>query len=177
MADHGSGPRNATNIPELQEREVQDMRRIIGMVALGLGMLAAGCATTGGIPMPQADVDAVNQLVESHRAAFNARDLDALLLSIAEDAKVVSLPAFGTGRGSGDGQVSKIQYREDMAALMARGDRTLFEHARWTVEFADATHATARGQGQLGDTKGDFLYKLEKRDGRWLIVESTVKRK
>ncbi len=152
------------------------MRRIIGMVALGLGMLAAGCATTGGIPMPQADVDAVNQVVESHRVAFNARDVDALLLSIADDAKVVSLPAFGTGRGSGDGQVSKIQYREDMAALMARGDRTLFEHARWTVEFADPTHATARGQGQLGDSRGAFVYKLEKRGGRWVIVESTVKR-
>jgi ketosteroid isomerase-like protein len=123
--------------------------------------------------MPQADVDAVNQTVEAHRAAFNARNLDALLLGIAEDAKVVSLPAFGTGRGSGDGQVTKVQYREDMAALMARGDRTLLEHAQWT----DATHATAKGQGQLGDSRGDFQYKLERRQGRWLIVESTVKRK
>jgi ketosteroid isomerase-like protein len=159
------------------EREDRIMRRIIGMVTLGLGLLAAGCATPGGIPMPQADVDAVNQLVESHRVAFNARNLDALLLSIADDARVVSLPAFGTGRGGDDGQVSKVQYREDMAALMARGDRTLFEHARWSVEFADPTHATARGQGQLGDSRGDFLYKLEKRGGRWLLVESTVKRK
>ena len=50
--------------------------------------------------MPQADVDAVNQAVEAQRAAFNARNLDALLLGIADDARVVSLPAFGTGRGS-----------------------------------------------------------------------------
>ena len=104
-------------------------------------------------------------MVEAHRAAFNARNLDALLLGIAEDAKVVSLPAFGTGRGAGDGQVSKVQYREDMAALMARGDRTLLEHAQWTVEFADPTHATAKGQGQLGESRGDFQYKLEKRGG------------
>jgi ketosteroid isomerase-like protein len=152
------------------------MRRIVGIATL-LGAVMAGCATSGGIPMPQADVDAVNQMVEAHRAAFNARNLDALLLGIAEDAKVVSLPAFGTGRGSGDGQVTKVQYREDMAALMARGDRTLLEHAQWTVEFTDATHATAKGQGQLGDSRGDFQYKLEKRQGRWLIVESTVKRK
>ncbi len=137
----------------------------------------AGCATSGGIPMPRVDVDAVNQVIESHRAAFNARNLDGLLLAIAEDAKVVSLPAFGTGRGAGDGQVSKVQYREDMAALMARGDRTLLEHARWTVEFADPTHATAKGQGQLGESRGDFQYKLEKRGDRWMIVESTVKRK
>jgi hypothetical protein len=89
----------------------------------------------------------------------------------------VSLPAFGTGRGAGDGQVSKVQYREDMTALMARGDRTLLEHARWTVEFADPTHATAKGQGQLGESRGDFQYKLEKRGDRWMIVESTVKRK
>ncbi len=142
-----------------------------------LGMVAAGCATPGGVPMPQADVDAVNQAVETHRAAFNARNLDALLLGIADDAKVVSLPAFGTGRGGGDGQVTKVQYREDMVALMARGDRTLLEHARWTVEFADPTHATAKGQGQLGESRGDFRYKLEKRAGRWVIVESTVKRK
>ena len=152
------------------------MRGIVGIVAL-LGAAMAGCATSGGIPMPRADVDAVNQVIESHRAAFNARNLDGLLLAIAEDAKVVSLPAFGTGRGAGDGQVSKVQYREDMAALMARGDRTLLEHARWTVEFADPTHATAKGQGQLGESRGDFQYKLEKRGDRWMIVESTVKRK
>ena len=152
------------------------MKRIIGIVAL-LGAMAVGCATQGGISMPQADVDAVNQVIEAHRAAFNARNLDALLLAIAEDARVVSLPAFGTGRGSGDGQVSKVQYREDMTALMARGDRTLLEHARWTVEFADPTHATAKGQGQLGESRGDFQYKLEKRADRWVIVESTVRRK
>ena len=152
------------------------MRRIVGIMAL-VGAVVAGCASPGGVPMPQADVDAVNQAVEAHRAAFNARNLDALLLGIAEDARVVSLPAFGTGRGTGDGQVSKVQYREDMAALMARGDRTLLEHAQWTVEFADATHATAKGQAQLGESRGDFQYKLEKREGRWVIVESTVKRK
>jgi ketosteroid isomerase-like protein len=152
------------------------MKPIVGIVVL-LGALVTGCASTGGIPMPQADVDAVNQVIESHRAAFNARNLDALLLAIADDAKVVSLPAFGTGRGGSDGQVTKVQYREDMAALMARGDRTLLEHARWTVDFTDPTHATARGEGQLGDTRGDFQYKLEKRGGRWVIVESTVKRR
>jgi ketosteroid isomerase-like protein len=152
------------------------MRRIVGIVAL-LGVVMSACATSGGIPMPQADVAAVNQVVESHRAAFNARNLDGLLLAIAEDAKVVSLPAFGTGRGASDGQVSKVQYRADMAALMARGDRTLLEHANWTVEFADPTHATAKGQAQLGESKGDFQYKLEKRADRWVIVESTVKRK
>ncbi len=152
------------------------MRRIVGIATL-LGAVMAGCATSGGVPMPQADVDAVNQAVEAQRAAFNARNLDALLLGIADDARVVSLPAFGTGRGSGDGQVTKVQYREDMAALMARGDRTLLEHAQWTVEFADATHATAKGQGQLGESRGDFQYKLEKRGDRWMIVESTVKRK
>ena len=152
------------------------MRRIVGIVAL-LGAMAAGCATSGGVPMPQADVTAVNQAVEAHRAAFNARNLDALLIGIAEDAKVVSLPAFGAGRGAGDGQVTKVQYREDMTALMARGDRTLLEHAQWTVEFADPTHATARGQAQLGESRGDFVYKLERRADRWVIVESTVKRR
>jgi hypothetical protein len=152
------------------------MTRLVGVVAI-FGALVAGCASTGGVPMPQADVDAVNAVIESHRAAFNARNLDALLVGIADDAKVVSLPAFGTGRGGGDGQVTKVQYREDMAALMARGDRTLLEHARWTVDFADPTHATARGEAQLGQSRGDFQYKLEKRGGRWVIVESTVKRK
>src|SRR4029078_8962250 len=98
------------------------MRRIPGIATL-LGALMAGCATSGGIPMPQADVNAVNQEVEEQRAGFNARNLDALLLGIADDARVVSLPAFGTGRGAGDGQVSKVQYREDIAALMAPGRR------------------------------------------------------
>ena len=148
----------------------------IGMAVL-VGLIAAGCATRGGVAMPQADVDAVNQAIEAHRAAFNARNLDGLLLAIADDAKVVSLPVFGTGRQAGDAQVTKVQYREDMTALMARGDRTLLEHAQWTVEFADPTHATARGQAQLGESRGDFVYKLEKRADRWVIVESTVKRR
>jgi ketosteroid isomerase-like protein len=152
------------------------MTPLFGVVAI-FGALLAGCASTGGVPMPQADVDAVNAVIESHRAAFNARNLDALLVAIADDAKVVSVPAFGTGRGGSDGQVTKVQYREDMAALMARGDRTLLEHARWTVDFADPTHATAKGVAQLGQSRGDFQYKLEKRGGRWVIVESTVKRK
>jgi hypothetical protein len=150
---------------------------MIGMVAL-LGTVVAGCATTpGGVAMPRADVDAVNDAIEAQRAAFNARNLDALFLGIAEDAKVVSLPAFGTRRGAGDGQVSKVEYRQDMMAWMARGDQTVLEHAQWTVAFSDPTHATARGQAQLGDSRGDFEYKLEKRAGRWVIVESIVKRK
>ena len=124
----------------------------------------------GDVPHPEAPAP-------SRCPHHTRKSLDGLLPRIAEDAKVVSLPAFGTGRGAGDGQVSKVQYREDMAALMARGDRTLLEHARWTVEFADPTHATAKGQGQLGESRGDFQYKLEKRGDRWMIVESTVKRK
>ena len=126
---------------------------------------------------PAADVDAVNAVIESQRATFNARNLDGLLLAIADDAKVVSLPAFGSGRGAPESQVTKVQYREDMAALMARGDRTLVEHANWTVSFADPMRATAAGQVDLGGQKSDFQYKLEKREGRWMIVESTMKRK
>ena len=57
------------------------------------------------------------------------------------------------------------------------GDRTLLEHARWTVAFSDPTHATAKGQGQLGESRGDVQYKLEKRGDRRVIAESTPKRK
>jgi ketosteroid isomerase-like protein len=146
-------------------------------VALTLVVLAAGCATPGGVAAPQADVDAVNAVIQSQRATFNARNLDGLMLAIADDARVVSLPTFGSGRGAGESQVTKVQYREDMVALMARGDRTLVEHANWTVTFADPTHATANGQVDLGGQKSDFQYKLEKRGGHWLIVESTARRK
>src|SRR5262245_23439442 len=152
------------------------MKRIVGIFVL-LGAIAVGCATPGGVAVPQADVDAVNQAIEAHRVAFNARNLDGLLLVIADDAKVVSLPVFGSGRQAGDAQVTKVQYREDMTALMARGDQRLLEHAGWTVEFPDPTHATANGQVQLGESRGDFQYKLEKRAGRWIIGESTVRRR
>jgi hypothetical protein len=138
------------------------MRRIAGIAVL-LGVMAAGCATPGGIAVPQADVDAVNRVIEAHRTAFNARNLNGLLVVIAEDARVVSLPVFGTGSQG--------------AAWMARGDQRLLEHASWTVEFADPTHATANGQVQLGDSRGDFQYKLEKRAQGWMIVESTIRRK
>jgi len=161
-----------------QTKEEGAMRSVFTAVTLAVMLMAAGCATTpGGVAVPAADVDAVNQVIQSHRVAFNARNLDGLLLVIADDAKVVSLPVFGSGRGSDDAQVSKVQYRTDMAALMARGDRTLLEHAQWAVSFADPTHATATGQVQVGDRKADFQYKLEKRGGRWLIVESMIMRK
>ena len=117
--------------------------------------------------MPQADVDAVNAVIESQRATFNARNLDGLLLAIADDAKVVSLPAFGSGRGAGEGQVTKVQYREDMAALMARGDRTLVEHAGVDGR-ASPTRRTRRPTGQvdLGGQPGPTSsYKLVKRGG------------
>lgn len=151
------------------------MRSVAGLVVLAVMAMAAGCGTTQrGIAMPQTDVDAVNQVIEAQRAAFNARNLDGLPLGIADDAKVISLPAFGTGK---DAQVTKVRYREDMAALMVRGDRTLVEHSRWNVVFHDPPHATATGEVDLGGRKADFQYKLEKRGGRWLIVESTAKRK
>jgi hypothetical protein len=155
------------------------MRNALAAVSLAVAVFAVGgCATTpGGIAVPAADVDAVNQVIQAQRVAFNARNLDGLLVAIADDAKVVSLPVFGSGRGSDDDQVSKVQYRTDMAALMARGDRTLLEHAQWNVSFADPTHATAIGQVQVGERKADFQYKLEKREGRWLIIESMVMRK
>ncbi len=154
------------------------MRSMLAAAVLAVLVLPGGCATTpGGIAVPAADVDAVNQVIQSQRVAFNARNLDGLLVAIADDAKVVSLPVFGSGRGSDDAQVSKVQYRTDMAALMARGDRTLLEHAQWNVSFADPTHATAMGQVQVGERKADFMYKLEKRAGRWMIVESMVMRK
>jgi hypothetical protein len=153
------------------------MRRALITAALVAGAMV-GCATTpGGIAVPQADVDAVNQVIQAQRAAFNARDVDGLLVAIADDAKIVSMPVFGSGRGADDAQVTKVQYRQDMAALMARGDQTLMEHAQWVVSFADPTHATADGQVRLGERTADFEYKLEKRDGRWLIVESLVRRR
>jgi ketosteroid isomerase-like protein len=159
-------------------REEQAMWSGLAAILLAVAIVAGGCATTpGGVAVPAADVDAVNQVIQSHRVAFNARNLDGLLVAIADDAKVVSLPVFGSGRGSDDAQVTKVQYRTDMAALMARGDRTLLEHAQWAVSFTDPTHATATGQVQVGERKADFEYRLEKRDGRWMIVESSVMRK
>ena len=151
------------------------MMRILGITAF-LGALLAGCASPGGVAMPAADVDAVNAAIEAHRAAFNARHLDALLLGIAEEARVVSLPAFGAGRAAGDGQVTKVQYREDITALMVRGDQMLLEHASWTVTFFDPTHAMAGGEGRVGNGRALFSYWLERRGDRWVITESRVKR-
>jgi len=72
------------------------MRRALITAALVAGAMV-GCATTpGGIAVPQADVDAVNQVIQAQRAAFNARDVDGLLVAIADDAKIVSMPVFGS---------------------------------------------------------------------------------
>ena len=74
------------------------------------------------------------------------------------------------------GKVSKAQYRAAMSSALSGASAPRLSGSDPTIAFTDATHATARRDLRITDSRGSnnyrLEYRLEKRDGRWLIVES-----
>jgi uncharacterized protein (TIGR02246 family) len=111
----------------------------------------------------------VKAVVDATTAASNAQKLEELLALFADDAKIDSKAA---GR-----QVSKDQYREAMKTLFDRRALSKVDVEGMRVSLLDASHATVDGTVSIqlasgNRTGGKNQWKLEKRDGRWLIVET-----
>jgi uncharacterized protein (TIGR02246 family) len=123
---------------------------------------------------PSADEEAVKKTLEGIAEAFNARDAKRYMAHFADDAKVESRSAGGI--------VGKAKYAESIEKLFAldRKSRTAYRDLK--VSLSDPSRAVVEG-GQYGwDSRGEqrlgskYQWKLEKRDGRWLIVETTYKK-
>jgi ketosteroid isomerase-like protein len=137
----------------------------IHMVAI---CLLAACATapppmTSNYQATPEEVAAVRQTIEGAGNAVNARDLNTLVAYYTEDAKIDSLAAGG--------KVSRAQYRDAMTKSFASANPPRVTGGETSVAFADATHATARRDLRVNNSPFRIEYRLEKRDGRWLITQ------
>ena len=115
------------------------------------------------------EIEAVRRVVEGANAAVNAGKLDEVLAFYADDAKIDSKAA---GR-----LVSKDEYREAMKTLLERRALNRADVANLISKLIDSTHATVDGTVYIHLASGNRAggrnqWKLEKREGRWLIVET-----
>ena len=142
------------------------MDRWRALSLLGPMLLVSACATAPPLPAGyQASPDevaAVRQILAANEQAINARDLNALTASYADDAKIDSLAAGGT--------VGKPAYRDAMARVFAGGTALRASYGTPSIGFADPTHATIQVGATQGTRPSRIQYQLEKREGRWLIV-------
>ena len=114
---------------------------------------------------------AVRKVIEVWIQAVNSADLPTLLAQFSDDAMIDSKVARG--------KVNKQKYGEAMAA--AFGAHTLVGMAADGIKitFADQVHSTVLTTIYPMSNARRFVYllewKLEKRDGHWVIVETTYK--
>ena len=115
-----------------------------------------------------ADRQAIRSVIESFSRAINSADLTMLLAQIADDATIDSRIARA--------RVSKQKYAEAIAAAFRARELVGFETRDIKVTMVDATRATVLATIYPMKVAQRFIYdhewKLEKRDGLWLIVET-----
>jgi ketosteroid isomerase-like protein len=103
--------------------------------------------------------------------AVNKDELDTMLAQLADDAVIDSATAGG--------KVTKAQYAEVMANVFQKGTLISAAIRDMSVTVHDPSRATVLGtlylQTRTGRPMGRVEYKLEKRGGRWLIVETNRK--
>jgi hypothetical protein len=143
---------------------------IVGLVALS-GLIAAPVGA-------QTDADVIKTVIESLAKALTTRDLDTATAVFADDAKIDSLVAKA--------KVSKTQWVERMAAFWRQNPSPpATEYRGLTIKLSDVDHATVDGEYYLKSANpenrgfsgnaGYLQWRLEKRAGKWLVVETTYK--
>jgi hypothetical protein len=151
------------------------MRTPLAIPALCICVLIGGLV---GYAWAQATMDAeaesklVKSVIDQMIKAVNSGDLNLLLAQYADDAKIDSRAAGA--------KVSKRGYAEAMSRNFQQGSILSTRYTGLKITFVDATHAVAEGTLQVtlkggGGFVSRHEWKLEKRDGRWLIVETNYK--
>jgi hypothetical protein len=114
---------------------------------------------------------AIKSVIETSVRSFNKDDLNTMLAQFSDDAIIDSRAAGG--------KVPKAKYAEVMAEVVKKGDVISSELRDMSVTMTDPSHATVLGtvylQTRTSRVSGRNEWKLEKRDGRWLIVETNRK--
>jgi hypothetical protein len=138
-------------------------------------LLVASLGSNGWAQAPldtEAESKLVKSVVDESFKASNARKLDLLLAHFSDDAMIDSKAARG--------KVSKSAYKDVMSKAWERDTATWAESKNLKVSIVDATHAVVEGMIYIHLQSGQNIiqkneWKLEKRDGRWLIVETNYK--
>ena len=116
-----------------------------------------------------ADREAIRSVIERHSRAIDSADLTMLLAQYTDDATIDSKIARA--------RVSKQKFAKAMAAAFRARDILRFETRDIKITMVDATRATVVATIYPTMVAQRFIYeyewKLEKRDGLWLIVETT----
>ena len=145
---------------------MRQFRAVMVVVAL-----LAVCPVAALAQSPAEEEAAIKKVVETMTRSINKDDLNTLLSVLAEDAKIYTRVERQ--------QVSKARYGEIMANVFKSGNLVSVEVRDLTVTITDPSHATVLGSTFLvmktDRASGRAEYKLEKRDGRWLIVETNPK--
>jgi len=148
----------------------------LAIPALCICVLIGGLVGHGWGQATTIDVEAESKLVKSvidqTVKATNSRDLNLVMAQYADDAKIDS-KAVG-------GKVSKHVYAQALSQIFQRGSISSVGYSGLKVSIVDATHAMAAGTLYIklkagGSIVSPYEWKLEKRDGRWLIVETNHK--
>ncbi len=118
-----------------------------------------------------ADRQAIRSVIETYSRAIDNADLRMLLAQIADDATIDSKIARG--------RVGKQKFAEAMAAAFRARELIGFETRDIKITMADVTRATVLATIHPMNAGRRFIYdhewKLEKRDGLWLIVETSYR--
>lgn len=143
------------------------------ILAVGICVLSGGLVSNG---WPQATMDTeaeskqVKSVIDQLFKALNSNDLKLLLAQLSDDAMIDSKVA--------QGKVSKPAYGEAMARAFQNRNFPFSDYSGLKIALVDATHAVAEGTLYVhskNPTMSKYEWKLEKRDSRWLIVESNYK--
>jgi ketosteroid isomerase-like protein len=114
----------------------------------------------------QSAADAIKQILEQFARAFNIGDVPRLLSYIAEDRRIDSIIAGA--------KVSKADYGAVMVQTFKSGRLgTTIEQRVRLITLSDSTHATVDGSVVTGRSEERYQWVFEKRNGQWLIVETT----
>jgi ketosteroid isomerase-like protein len=132
-------------------------------------LVTAGLATIA--QSQDGETQAIRRVIENLSRAINDADLPLLLDQIADDAVIDSRVARG--------RVNKQKYADAMMGAFKTHEIISFATRDIKITMVDATRATVRGTIHSMNLVRRFVYdhewKLEKRDGFWLIVETAYR--
>lgn len=128
----------------------------LGVIAIALTVMGAGCATGGG---GMSDEDAIRAVVSKFETAMKALDLDAVFAVIADDFEM------------SDG-LDKAEYKEFLTQLK---DADQFDGVEMSTEDLTVTVDGDKAEAMPFVVEGAFgaatlEFELEKRAGVWLVT-------
>ena len=135
-------------------------------VILSLGFLfftAAFCGCQTVVEGPS-DEELINTTMTEWKAAFEAKDLDRLMVLFSDN--------YLSSSGS-----SKVAMRESMAGAIERGSLDNIEIKTQNAQLTLVGETATYGPVEITSERGTLAieYTLQKEDGKWLIISSKRK--